>query len=111
MVRRPRRVHEAGTEPDARFTLANERTLLAWLRTAIAFVGAGVAVVALSELVRPAWVVDAFAIVSFVGGGATALFGYLHWRRVEVAMREEGPLPAPVTLIAVLATILRGGPR
>lgn len=106
MVRRPRCVYEAGGEPDPRFTLANERTLLAWLRTAIAFAGAGVAVVALSELVRPDWLVNAFAIVSFVGGGTTAFFGYLHWKRVELAMREGNPLPAPATLIAVLATIL-----
>lgn len=105
-MRRPRRVYGSGTEPDPRFTLANERTLLAWLRTAIAFAGAGVAVVALSELVRPGWLVNAFAIISFVGGGTTAFFGYGHWKRVEIAMREGRPLPAPATLIAVLATIL-----
>lgn len=105
-MRRPRRVYERGTEPDARFTLANERTLLAWLRTAIAFAGAGVAVVALSELVEPQWVVNAFAIVSFVGGGTTAFFGYLHWKQVEIAMREGRALPPPVVLIAVLGTIM-----
>lgn len=105
-MRRPRRVYDRGTEPDPRFTLANERTLLAWLRTAIAFAGAGVAVVALSELVEPQWVVNAFAIVSFVGGGATAFFGYVHWKRVEIAMREGQALPAPVVLVAVLGTIL-----
>ena len=30
--------------PDIRFTLANERTFLAWLRTAIGLIAAGVAV-------------------------------------------------------------------
>lgn len=35
---------EPGTEPDYRFTLANERTFLAWIRTALALIAGGVAV-------------------------------------------------------------------
>ena len=31
-----------GEEPDPRFTLANERTFLAWVRTALALVAAGI---------------------------------------------------------------------
>ena len=38
---------DAGTEPDARFTLANERTFLAWNRTALALVVAGLGIVQL----------------------------------------------------------------
>ena len=40
----PRWVYGTGDEPDYRFSLANERTLLAWLRTALALLAAGVAV-------------------------------------------------------------------
>ncbi len=36
-----------GSEPDARFTFANERTFLAWSRTALALVVAGLAVIQL----------------------------------------------------------------
>ena len=36
-----------GTEPDPRFTFANERTFLAWSRTALALVVAGLGVVQL----------------------------------------------------------------
>ena len=43
----PRWVYDGGTEPDPRFTLANERTFLAWIRTSIAFMAAGVALEAL----------------------------------------------------------------
>ncbi len=37
----------AETEPEARFTLANRRTFLAWSRTALALVAAGLASVQL----------------------------------------------------------------
>jgi putative membrane protein len=105
-TRRPRRVFDVGDEPDPRFTLANERTLLAWLRTALALVVAGVAVVALSDLITPAWLADVTATTAFVGGGVTALLGYVQWQRVERALRLSEPLPAGVGAVVVLATIL-----
>jgi putative membrane protein len=42
-VRRPR-LRDVGEEPDPRFTLANERTFLAWIRTSLALMAAGLAV-------------------------------------------------------------------
>lgn len=39
----PRRVFGQGTEPDARFTLANERTFLAWIGVSLALISVGVA--------------------------------------------------------------------
>lgn len=105
-TRRPRGVYEVGEEPDPRFTLANERTLLAWLRTALALVVAGVAVVALSDLVSPAWLVEVVAVVAFVGGGTTAILGYVQWGRVERAMRLGAPMPAGAGGLVVIATIL-----
>ena len=38
------RVLRGGTEPDPRFTLANERTFLAWIRTSLAFLAGGIAI-------------------------------------------------------------------
>jgi putative membrane protein len=105
-TRRPRRVYGVGSEPDPRFTLANERTLLAWLRTALALVVAGVAVVALSEFVTPLWLVDLVAVIAFAGGGLTALLGYVQWQRVERAMRLAEPMPAGVGAVVVLAAIV-----
>ncbi len=49
----PRQVYEVGTEPDPRFTLANERTFLAWIRTALALIAAGIALEALALPIRP----------------------------------------------------------
>jgi putative membrane protein len=105
-TRRPRRVYGVGDEPDPRFTLANERTLLAWLRTALALVVAGVAVVALSEFVSPPWLVEVIAVVAFVGGGTTAILGYVQWARVERAMRLGEPMPAGAGGLIVITTIL-----
>jgi putative membrane protein len=105
-TRRPRRVFGVGDEPDPRFTLANERTLLAWLRTALALVVAGVAIVALAELISPAWLVDVTASLAFVGGGLTAALGYVQWQRVERALRCHEPLPAGIGAVVVLATII-----
>jgi putative membrane protein len=105
-TRRPRRVFGVGDEPDPRFTLANERTLLAWLRTALALVAAGVAIVALSDLISPPWLADVTASTAFLGGGVTALLGYVQWQRVERALRLRQPLPAGIGAVVVLATIV-----
>ncbi len=42
-----------GSEPDPRFTFANERTFLAWIRTALGFLAAGVAIAAVARLAGP----------------------------------------------------------
>lgn len=105
-VRRPRRVYGVGQDPDPRFSLANERTLLAWLRTGLALVVAGVAAVALSDLFEPQWLVDAIAGVAFAGGGATALLGYRQWWRTERAMRLKQPLPSSGVTLTVLIVVL-----
>lgn len=100
--RAPRSVYGVGEEPDPRFSLANERTALAWMRTALALVGGGVAVVSLASLdTLPAWtaLVGAGACL---GGGALAVRTVGAWARVERALRLRRPLPAPRAL-AVLA--------
>jgi putative membrane protein len=80
-------------EPDYRFTLANERTFLAWLRTSLSLLAAGVAVV---QLV-PAFSVPAARTIT--GGLLAALSvvaaasGALRWYRVETAIRHHRPLP------------------
>ena len=49
----PRQVYAVGTEPDPRFSFANERTFLAWIRTALGFLAAGVAIAAVARLAGP----------------------------------------------------------
>ncbi|WP_345712331.1 YidH family protein, partial [Kineococcus glutinatus] len=59
----PRRVYGTGREPDARFSLANERTFLAWIRTSLALLGAGVALEALQVPVQPGFRLAASAVL------------------------------------------------
>lgn len=79
-------------EPDPRFTLANERTYLAWIRTALALIAAGVALAALatdvSEGVRQA---TAVALVAL--GVLSAVSAHSRWSRVQHALRRDRPLP------------------
>ena len=80
-------------EPDYRFTLANERTFLAWIRTSLALLAGGVAV---GQLFATG--VDDFGHKSLgavcVGLAATLALGAFHrWRHVQAAMRRDDPLP------------------
>jgi putative membrane protein len=76
---------------DARFSLANERTYLAWIRTALAMIVAGVvAAKALDfhhEVVR--WAIAAPPIAA---GALLAVEGHRRWQSYEAAMRRGQPL-------------------
>jgi putative membrane protein len=81
------------SEPDYRFTLANERTFLAWLRTALALLAAGIAVHSLGEPLRPAWARTALSLLCVLMAAAASLGGVLRWRSVHGAMRRHDDLP------------------
>jgi putative membrane protein len=91
--RRPHWVYDAGQEPDPRFTLANERTFLAWVRTALAMLAGGVALHALG-LPDTQWVRTVLAIALVLLGGLVTAFAMIRWARVERAMRTGTALPA-----------------
>lgn len=93
-----------GDEPDYRFTLANERTFLAWNRTALALVAAGAAVTELlpglgSELARNAL---GLGLLGF--GCLLTVAAVVIWRRNQRAIRLGQPLPA-----SLLPLVLTGG--
>jgi uncharacterized membrane protein YidH (DUF202 family) len=68
-TRFPGRVYGVGTEPDPRLTLANERTFLAWIRTALALIAGGVALDALGLPLQPALRLGGVASPSAGGKG------------------------------------------
>ncbi|MER7828778.1 DUF202 domain-containing protein [Streptomyces sp. NPDC095602] len=88
----PQRVREEGETPDYRFSLANERTFLAWLRTGLALVGGGFAVDQFLPGLR--WGVRVGMALVLLGAGALcALRAVNHWVRCERAMRLGEDLP------------------
>lgn len=83
-----------GTDPDPRFTLANERTFLAWIRTALAVIAAGVGT-ALSGGLVAAPLRDALAAGFTCTGGLIAVLAFRRWLRTERALRRAESLPPP----------------
>jgi putative membrane protein len=84
---------EADYEPDYRFTLANERTFLAWQRTALGLLAAAVAVVQLvPELVIPG-ARQALGLLLAVLATLTSAMGLLRWEQADRAIRRGGTLP------------------
>lgn len=105
-ARRPASVYGVGTEPDARFSLANERTALAWLRTALGLVAGGVGLASLASLTDPHGVVDVVAALACLTGGIVALYALHRWRANERALRLGHPLPVPGALPTLVAGVV-----
>ncbi|MFF0222462.1 YidH family protein [Streptomyces sp. NPDC004629] len=103
----PDRVRDEGDTPDYRFSLANERTFLAWLRTALALIGGGFAVDQFLPELRWGWRVG-LALALLGAGVLCALRAINHWVRCERAMRRGEDLPAsrfPALLSLVVAVV------
>ena len=89
------------TDPDIRFTLANERTFLAWVRTAIGLVAAGVAVF---HLLDQSLATTILSVLLLAMGAMAASIGFVHFRAADQAIRNDEPLPTNNT-VAVLMTL------
>jgi putative membrane protein len=105
-----------GTEPDARYTFANERTFLAWSRTALALVVAGLGIV---QLLPPFPRVPSgrhlLGVPLIVLGAVLAVAAYVEWVRSQHALRRGDPMPmsvlpwilaATITVVAVVAAVV-----
>lgn len=89
----PSSVYSQGVEPDARFSLANERTFLAWIRTSLALLAGGVALEALGLGLQPGFRLAA-SILLIVVGILTPVQAWVGWMRTECALRLNTPLPS-----------------
>jgi len=104
----PRSVFGHGREPDARFSLANERTFLAWTRTALAFIAGGVALEALGLDLQPQLRLAA-SLVLIVIGILLPLAAWLEWAYTERAVREGKHLPhPPIGAVLAVAVFVAG---
>lgn len=89
----PASVYAQGQEPDPRFSLANERTFLAWIRTTLALLAAAAAVDAL-DLPMPDRLQRAIAVLLALVALFAGVQAWLGWARTERAMRANRPLPS-----------------
>ena len=102
-------LHDVGVDPDYRFTLANERTFLAWIRTALALMAGGVAVIQFVPSFGLSAARHAIGLTLVALGGILAAGSYRHWDANERAMRMGQRLPPsllPRLLTASLAVVV-----
>ncbi|MFE7673323.1 YidH family protein [Streptomyces albidoflavus] len=103
----PARIADEGDTPDYRFSLANERTFLAWLRTALALIAGGFAVDQFLPGLPGGWRI-ALALGLLASGVLCALRAVHHWVRCERAMRRGEDLPVsrfPAVLSLLVAVV------
>lgn len=96
-----------GRDPDYRFTLANERTFLAWIRTSLALLAGGIAVIQLVPAFAFPGARHGLGLVLTLMGGGLALAAVRRWQRVQAAMRHDEDLP-PTRVPVVLGLSLTG---
>lgn len=94
-----------GDDPDVRFSYANERTFLAWSRTSLALVTAGLAITQLLPRFDVPGGRRLIGLPLIALGTLTAVFSYRQWVANERAMRNREPLP-PSPLPRILAVVV-----
>lgn len=104
-IQRPKFIYSHGSEPDPRFTLSNERTFLAWIRTGLAFIAGGIALNAFTVNIA----VDTrktLSIVALAIGSIISIWAWVSWARVERSMRERKALRHSPVLFLLSVSVL-----
>ncbi|MCX6468754.1 MAG: DUF202 domain-containing protein [Corynebacteriales bacterium] len=100
------RAHRPPGSVDARFTLAAERTVLAWIRTALGLIAAGMAVLHVLPDFASSAVRDVVGIGLIALGAGAAVAGGVRWRRTTAALREGSAMPGPGHVWAVIVGVV-----
>ena len=102
------KISRLGEAPDYRFSLANERTFLAWIRTALGFLAAGVGLDQLAPDFATPVIRELLALLLCLFAGGLAIYGYLRGLRQEKAMRlkEDFPDTRSQLIISLILTIV-----
>lgn len=103
----PKSLYSKGSEPDPRFSLANERTFLSWIRTSLALTATGVALEALEVPIEPNFRLAA-SLLFVALATLSAVQAWLGWLLTEKAIRNQEPLRGPMSGAALTSGILLG---
>ncbi len=90
---------EEPAEPDYRFTLANERTFLAWIRTSLALLATGIGVVGVASDFSTFHRRGALGAVLIALGAFAGASAYWRWRAGDRAIRSGHPMPTSRSLL------------
>ena len=104
-ARFPGSVYGTGEEPDPRFSMANERTFLAWIRTSLAFIAGGVALETF-ELPLNSTLTRVVSVIMLIVAIVLPAVAWFHWGASERAMRHARPLPASPALALIVGVVI-----
>lgn len=91
---------------DARFTLAAERTMLAWLRTALGLVAAGVAVLHVIGAFTSPVLQTVLGVGLILLGAVCAAVGGRRWYQVTHALEHGGRMPGPFAIWVLIGGLV-----
>jgi putative membrane protein len=98
--------YREGEEPDYRFSLANERTFLAWVRTALAILAGAILLHEFAAKLRPHSVIATISIALAILSAVLGAGSYERWKGTEIAMRHSRPLPFSRLFLLLPAAVL-----
>jgi len=96
-----------GEAPDYRFSLANERTYLAWIRTALALLAGAIALDQLAPELASSTIRHILSAFLCICSGLLAIFAYRRWASNEASMRkkEELTYTSFIKIISILISL------
>ncbi len=96
------KISRLGEAPDYRFSLANERTFLAWIRTALGFLAAGVGLDQLAPDFATPVIRELLALLLCLFSGGLAMYGYLRWLRNALPLHNNVIISLILMVVAVI---------
>lgn len=99
---------QQGKEPDYRFSLANERTFLSWIRTALAIAAGAVVIHQFGGDLKPAWLHRMAPLALAACAVWVASMAYFRWKAYESAMRHDAPLPVGSGFKPIIGAVIAG---
>lgn len=92
-----------GQRPDYRFSLANERTFLAWVRTSLALIAGAIGIDQFVSNLGNVMTRNVIALFLLAASVMVSASAYRHWASTEKAMRLNLEMPHPRMFLGLSA--------